>query len=183
MKLLALLLLTFTLGLQAGNIPNDSIHLLGSNWTTDKGKKISLTDLQGDSYFVGLIFTSCKGVCPLLINDLKLMSYKLTKEQQKNVKFLLISIDPEYDTPKVLTEYKVKMKLDDRWTFLNGKDADVTEIAAALEFQFKESKTEKFTHSSSVYLMNEKGQIVAKQAQRMKNLDNFISKAKATFSK
>ena len=163
--------------------PSDSLFQLNSSWQTQEAKRVKISDFEGHGYFVAMIFTSCRSVCPLLISDLKFLAKKLGPKVQKNIRFLLISIDPETDSPAVLKKYKGKMKLDDRWTLLNGKKADVTELAAALGFQFKENKIEKFTHSSSVYLMNGKGQVVAKQVQRMKNMDVFLGKASELFSK
>lgn len=182
MKIIAVLIVFLFLGQSmAKDFPGDSIFQLNSSWITHQGKNIKLKDLGGQAAYVGLIFTSCKGVCPLIISDLKHLSGKLSKDSQKKVKFILVSIDPEYDTPEVLAAYKKKMKLDDRWTLLNGKEFDVKELAVALEFQYKEHPSEKFTHSTGFYLINGQGQVVVKQSERLRNSDNFVKKSKELF--
>ena len=163
----------------AKNFPSDSIFHLESLWRTEEGKTLRLSDLAGKPHFIALIFTTCQGVCPLLVNDLKAISQKFNKKNRKKARFLLVSIDPETDMPEVLMSYKKKMKLDERWTLLNGKIEDVNEVSAVLEFQFKENVQEKYTHSSALYFMNAKGQIVVSQMEREQNSSIFFEKVQS----
>ncbi len=47
-----------------------------------------------------------------------------------HVRLVSISVDPERDTPEVLSRYAERYKADpDRWLFLTGKKGDIRRLA------------------------------------------------------
>ncbi len=50
--------------------------------------------------------------------------------EDKDVRFVSISVDPERDTPELLSRYAGRYKADlDRWLFLTGKKGDIRRLA------------------------------------------------------
>ncbi|SHK19175.1 SCO family protein [Thermocrinis minervae] len=75
--------------------------------TNQDGKREKLSQLLGKDK-VALIFfgyTNCPDVCPDTLQRLATMYKKLSPEEQKRVKVIFISVDPERDTPQQLKGY------------------------------------------------------------------------------
>src|SRR5262245_25571037 len=51
----------------------ESLHQLGSTWTTDRGEPLKLVSLAGSPEVVAMVYTRCTSLCPLLVHDLKSM--------------------------------------------------------------------------------------------------------------
>ena len=66
------------------------------------------------------IFTSCKTVCPKLTTQMQWIQDQV-KDQSKETTFISFSVDPDRDTPSVLSEYVKSFKIKDHnWVFLTG---------------------------------------------------------------
>jgi protein SCO1/2 len=64
------------------------------------------------------VFTRCPSVCPLLTAKFAALQKQLGGLP---VRFVSISVDPEYDTPEVLAAYGARFEADpERWQFLTG---------------------------------------------------------------
>ena len=83
--------------------------------------------LNDKVWVASFFFSRCEGPCPMLIANVA----KLASEFKYNQRVALasISVDPEYDTPKVLKEYAAKFHADPRsWHFLTGEKEKIVEI-------------------------------------------------------
>lgn len=95
-----------------GNVPAFTL-------TTQDGKVLSRPDLNGRLHVVNFMFTRCKGICPTMTANLKEL-YDLYRGSDK-VRFLSVSVDPDYDSLTVLTRYAQEHQIDDgRWLFAHG---------------------------------------------------------------
>jgi protein SCO1/2 len=79
------------------------------------GQPFDSRALSGHVWVADFIYTTCPGPCPM-------MSSKMNRLQTStDVKLVSFTVDPEDDTPAVLTEYGKHFKADSaRWTFLTG---------------------------------------------------------------
>ncbi|MDQ8182287.1 SCO family protein [Pelagicoccus sp. SDUM812005] len=143
--------------------PSDlSLYQVTSEWQTQTGNKIVLADLAGQPQFVALAYTNCQYACPRLIADLKAIESSLPADSE--AKILIVSIDPERDTPERLAAYASEQELDtSRWTLLNGAPGDVLELANLLGVRYAKTPTGDYTHSNIITLLNAKGEIVHQQ--------------------
>ncbi len=75
---------------------------------------------------IGFIYTHCPDICPMTTHNMQLAEEKLSKDELQNVKFLLISFDPERDSPSVLSKYAYVrgMNMND-WELLTGNKKDI----------------------------------------------------------
>lgn len=141
--------------------PKGSIYDLNQTWTNDSAQPTPLSQFKGKPLIAALIFTSCPGICPMLITSIQKFDQKLTAKERTKSRYLLFSIDPETDKPEVLKKFKKKRSLDSRWTLLTAPADTVRELAVALGFSFRKNGKEDFTHSTNIYLISPKGEIAA----------------------
>jgi protein SCO1/2 len=75
---------------------------------------------------IGFIYTHCPDICPMTTHNMQLSEEKLSKDEIKNVKFILISFDPLRDTPSILKKYAEVRGLDmDHWELLTGDEKEI----------------------------------------------------------
>lgn len=88
--------------------------------------------LDGNVVLVSFIFTRCVGACPLICQKLNGVRRALGPRFGE-VRFLSISVDPEFDTPAELTYFAKKQEaVYPNWTFLSGKKENVSLVARRL---------------------------------------------------
>ena len=98
-----------------------------------EGRTVTLRDaLTSDSpVMVNFIFTSCTTICPVMSAGFSQLARRLATENRP-VRLVSISIDPEYDTPARLREYAEYLGARDNWVFLTGSRADSEAAQKAL---------------------------------------------------
>ncbi len=93
-------------------------------FTTQEGKILTRADLLGKVWIADFLFTRCLGPCPAMTSKMAEISRELTKGN--DVRLVSVSIDPEHDTPTVLTEYATRFQADpQRWIFLTGPKKEI----------------------------------------------------------
>jgi protein SCO1/2 len=80
---------------------------------------------------IQFIFTSCPTICPLLTGGFAAAQKELSPDELKKLRFVSISIDPEYDTPARLAAYATQFGAGKEWRFLTGDRADIVTIQKA----------------------------------------------------
>ena len=142
-------------------LPELSIYNLPSTWTTQDGKDIELKDLQGDVVVMVMIYTTCKAACPRLVADMRNIQSQVPDANNKNVKYVLVSIDPETDTPERLKQFAIDNEMDsDQWVFLRGSENDTREFAAVLAVSYKAISPIDFSHSNIISVFDQQGLLV-----------------------
>ncbi len=139
--------------------PSDSIFNLSSQWFDQNGKQVVLADLAGQNVVFSLVYLTCQYTCPTTISEMQEIRRKLSSKVRSQTRFVLISIDPERDTPQSMLAYTKKRKLDSKeWTFLTAKnDREVRELAVALNFQYQKTPDGEFSHSFIIYGLDKTG--------------------------
>lgn len=114
--------------------------------TTHDGNKVRFyTDvLNGHVVMINVMYTSCKGSCPMLTQKLSQVSRELGDLFGNQVQFVSMTNDPERDTPEALAEFARKQNVNlDGWTFLTGPKADVDRVITKIGLytpQFEQHK-------------------------------------------
>lgn len=97
---------------------------------TQDGTTFSVGDLRGKVVAVNFIFTRCVDVCPLATHKMVGIQQKLGDAFGRDVFFISITVDPEHDTPKVLSEYADTFGCNlSGWAFLSGANTVVRDVA------------------------------------------------------
>jgi len=99
--------------------------------TTHEGSKLRFySDVLDDRIvMINVMYTHCKGACPLLTQKLSQVSRELGDLFGQDVHFVSISNDAERDTPEALAEFARKQNVNlDGWTFLTGPKQQVDAV-------------------------------------------------------
>lgn len=161
-----------------------SLHDLSSKWTTQDNKTIELKDIKAKVIVAAMIFTNCKAACPRITADLQRIEQGIPKDKLDEVAFVLITMDPERDTPKQLASFAADHQLNlKRWTLLTGSESDVLEISNVLNVRMKKEANGNFDHSNIIHIINDKGNIVYQQVGLAIEPTESLSKINAILNK
>ena len=81
---------------------------------------------------LNFIFTTCTTICPVLTATFSQVQRQLGAEVE-DVRMISITIDPDHDTPKRLSEYAERFGAGPQWHFLTGDRADIVAIQKAFD--------------------------------------------------
>ncbi|WP_232731938.1 SCO family protein [Confluentibacter lentus] len=153
------------------SVSEESIFNLTSTWHNEEGEAFQLKDLKGKTLVMVMIYTSCKAACPRLVADMRNIESQIPDEKIKNMQFIMVSIDPETDTPEKLKAFAKENFMDDaHWTFLQGTESGVREFANVLSVKYKEISPIDFSHSNIISVFNPQGEL--KHQQEGLGVDN-----------
>jgi protein SCO1 len=151
-------------GLEAGEHTDHSIFHLESSWWDQHGERRELASLGGRVQVVSMVYTYCAHTCPQILVDMKRIEAALEAGEWEGVGFVLVSVDPERDTPGRLRHFAESTRLDPtRWTLLGGSDGDVLELAMLLGVRFRRESATDFSHSNVLLVLDPAGEIVFRQ--------------------
>lgn len=123
------------------------------------GKAQDESLFQGQPTMVAFAFTSCSGFCPFVIQKLK-------KIKTPGLRYVVISVDPEYDSPERLKAFAKAHAVDlPNWTFLTGEVATINSLIkdtfASQVFPRPNSAGRDFVHAGHFYLVDAQGRLRA----------------------
>jgi len=109
---------------------DDAVLLPNFQLTDQHGQPFGLADLRGEVWVGDFIFTRCRSICPIMTGRMAQLQKDIAAMPgRERVRFVSISVDPEFDTPEVLIAYAKKFGADEsRWTFLTGTRQQVWEL-------------------------------------------------------
>ena len=134
---------------------------LGQKWTLTgmDGKTYTPADFHGKVTLVFFGFTQCPDVCPTSLAEISQVM-KLLGDLASRVQVLLISVDPERDTPAVLRAYV--SGFDPRFMGLTGTPEQVKIAAGAFKAYYARAAAANgnynMDHSANFYLLDTKGE-------------------------
>ncbi len=158
--LLALLLTIAPVAGADAGYPPLSIYNLSAQLVDPSGAARTLNMYRGHPVLVTMFYSSCDMACPLLIDTLRSFERSLTPAQRARIRVLLISIDPEHDTPTSLRALATARRIDlSRWTLVRADDATVRKVAAVLNIQYRRLPDGNYNHASVISLLTTQGEI------------------------
>jgi protein SCO1 len=126
----------------------------------ESGQSFTAQNLKGHPTLVFFGFTHCPDVCP---TTLARLSQVVKAANVPDLKVLLVSVDPERDTPELLARYVHAFNPD--FGGVTGKPEEIQRFAK--EFAVATAKVDlgggEYTvdHSAALFLLNRQGQRVA----------------------
>lgn len=147
-------------------LPGDSVYQLDASLNDQTGHTIKLDVARGQPVLVSMFYTSCQFVCPMLVDAARDTLSRLSDDERRRVKVLLISFDPARDTPAKLQAMARERSLDaPQWTLARTDAATARKIAALLRFQYRALPDGEFNHSAELILLDAEGRVAARSAQ------------------
>lgn len=81
---------------------------------------------------IQFIYTHCQGVCIRQGKSFAALSKSLGDRLNRDVVLISISIEPNNDTPKRLTEWVSHYDADPRWMLLTGNETEIRQLVRSL---------------------------------------------------
>ncbi|MGH7198533.1 MAG: heme o synthase [Candidatus Omnitrophota bacterium] len=107
----------------------------GFTLTEKNGEAFSSDKLRGDPWVASFIFTNCPNQCPMMSHKMSLLQQMLPA----NVRFVSFSVDPERDTPEILSKYATSLNAkEERWHFLTGEKKTIDGVLASFHMNNSE---------------------------------------------
>jgi len=126
------------------------------------GKPFSDANLKGKWHLVFFGYTHCPDACPTALNEMSLALDRLGLKRDE-VGVVLITVDPERDTPDVMKSYV--QSFDAPIVALTGSPEAVAQAAKAYRvFYAKHPRADgdyDMDHSAVIYVMNPEGRFTA----------------------
>jgi protein SCO1 len=132
-------------------------------FTNQDGKKITDKDVAGKVYVAEYFFTTCKGICPEMNNNMKQIyaDYK----NEPDFRILSHTVDPETDSVARMKRYADSIGADSKtWWFLTGRK-DSLYRAARVSYLLDDPKNndedidKQFIHTQFFALVDKNGQV------------------------
>jgi protein SCO1/2 len=133
---------------------------------TDQAALVRDFDLYaGQPALVAMFYGSCPMTCPLLIDTLRAIENALTPQERARVRVLMVSVDPDRDTPQALAALAKQRRIDlQRWTLARAEANDVRMLAAALDIQYRRLPNGEYNHTSVITLLGADGEMLKQTA-------------------
>lgn len=132
-------------------------------FTSQDGKIISQKDVAGKVYVAEYFFTTCKGICPKMNNNMKEI-YADFKDEP-DFRILSHTVDPETDSVARMKWYADSMKADSKtWLFLTGRK-DSLYRTARVSYLLDDPKNndedinKQFIHTQFFALVDKNGEV------------------------
>ena len=128
--------------------------------TAHTGKPIRLGDFQGKLVLLYFGYTYCPGICPTTLAEVAQALQTLGPKAAEKMQVLMVSVDPERDTPARLAAYLTYFNAS--FLGLTGTPDEIATTAAAYGIYYKkyeETPTNGYVvdHTSMVIVVDDKG--------------------------
>jgi protein SCO1 len=145
-----------------------------------EGRAVAASRFRGKKVMMNFIFTRCPiaTMCPASTMKMSELQQAAKKAGVKDVEFVSVSLDPEYDTPGVLKDYADARSLDlSNWSFLTGPDSAVRHLLAQLGI-IREFEGGTIKHNLATLLIDANGRIIHRVDGSQWGTDDFLPKMK-----
>jgi protein SCO1/2 len=128
------------------------------------GKRISLHQYRGRAVVLTFIYTRCPlpDYCPLMTDNFAEIQKTLKSDASlyERTHLLSISVDPDYDTPKILREYAAHHTAETtQWEFASGSRDEVKQVATYFGMQYWRDR-DQVVHSLRTSIIGADGKLV-----------------------
>src|SRR5699024_12641638 len=104
-------------------------------FNNEHDESVSLDDLKGDWWIADFVFTNCTTFCLRMTSNMTALQNKMD-DQAVSVQLVSFSVDPDYDTPEVLKEYRESYEADfETCDFLTGYDFEIIKKVSIKSFR------------------------------------------------
>ena len=132
------------------------------------GRRVGLGDYRGRALALTFIYTRCPlpDYCPLMSENFAAVNRELSKDPAlgERARLLSVTVDPEYDTPKVLRSYgaahtgEFASERFERWQFATGAPEDVRRLAEHFGLSYAQDK-DQIIHSLRTAVVGADGRL------------------------
>lgn len=144
-------------------VTGQSVYQLDSTWTDQHGVERQLDRFRGSVVVLAMVYTHCDYACPRIISDMRRIRREVDAEN-RDIRFVLVSIDPEGDTVERLAAFGEETGLTGQgWSLLRSNEGNVRELAAVFGVQYRRVSETDFAHSNVISVLDRQGEIAHQQ--------------------
>lgn len=137
---------------------------------------------------MAMVYTHCPDICPMTTHNMQLIEQRLPDELKSKVKFVIISFDPNRDTPAILKKFAELRDISfNSWTFLTGDMKNTKEVM--LKFDIKAIPADStyddqgelsysVIHTDRISLIDQDGRLRSNYKGSTANLDMILEDVK-----
>lgn len=131
--------------------------------TNQNGERISLDTFRRHPFLLTFVFTRCPvpNFCPRISNDFEELQAAIKAGTGKlaATRLLSVTLDPAYDTPKVLSDYAAFHQADLQiWTFATGDEKEIDSLTRAFSV-YRQTEGGTISHGLATALINRNGMV------------------------
>jgi len=131
--------------------------------TNQNGERVSFDTFRGQPFVVTFVFTRCPvpNFCPRMSNNFEELQAAIKSGSGPLVttRLLSVTLDPAYDTPKILSEYAAFHNADSKiWTFATGDEKEIDALTRAFSV-YRQNEGGTISHGLATALINRDGKI------------------------
>ena len=131
--------------------------------TNQNGERISLDTFHGNFFVLTFVFTRCPvpNFCPRMSNNFEELqeAIKSGTGTLATTRLLSVTLDPAYDTPKVLSDYAGFHHADSKiWSFATGDEKEIDSLTRAFSV-YRQNEGGTISHGLATALINKEGKI------------------------
>ncbi|WP_462380286.1 SCO family protein [Pseudomonas sp. Marseille-QA0892] len=104
-------------------------------------RPVALNELKGQWSLLFFGYTFCPDICPTTLAELRQLDERLPADVKDRLQMVLVTVDPERDTPQQLKEYLAYFSPD--FVGLNGSMEQITALASRVSIPFIPPDTSK----------------------------------------
>jgi protein SCO1 len=142
-------------------------EIIDFNLTDNLKHSFTKKNLLGHWTLMYFGFTSCPQICPTTMVELNKVYKKLAKNGLKEPEVLLVSIDPQRDTPARINNYVTSF--NPQFKGATGSEAELTKLTNDLNVLYLKIQTKTnaasgsydIDHSGNIMVINPQGQLAA----------------------
>jgi len=131
--------------------------------TNQNGERVSLDTFRGQPFVLTFVFTRCPvpNFCPRMSNNFEQLqaAIKASGATLATTRLLSITLDPDYDTPKVLNDYAAFHRADSKiWSFATGDEKEIDSLTRAFSVH-RQNEGGTISHGLATALINPNGTV------------------------
>ena len=116
-------------------------------------------DYQGSPLVIGFIYTNCPDICSFITANVGKVYEEMSNPG--DTKFVLVTFDPERDTPEVLKSYAKAFDMDrEPFQFLTGDPETIDDFMKRVSVRTQESYSKELDDGDRMYFLNHSDKIL-----------------------
>lgn len=142
-----------------GTILQSSTEAANFTLMSSNGQRVSLDDFRGKLVVLYFGYTFCPDVCPATLVEIA-GAMNILGEDAKKVQAIMVSVDPERDTPEQLAEYVAHF--DPNFLGVTGTPEEIAELATLYGIYYEKHEGSEASgylidHTATVMVIDQEG--------------------------
>jgi protein SCO1 len=173
--------LLIVLRVSAKEFPENSVFHASIPLTDQDAKPFLLKQQKNKVQLVAFVYSHCTSICPVIVADLLRLDTLLSAEIKPQVEYVLVSLNPEKDTPELMKTFLRERGITDRrWHFVRASNDDTRELALLFDVRYNQTPKE-IIHSNVISVLGPTGLLVF-QRKGNSALETLVETINATLN-